>query len=356
MDVLRWIRSIFLLFLTLHLSGCVNGSMQQYAGIPPVLDATGVEQSSTRIDRIISALARDTRGGSYYEITEAGFNYVDDRCMEYFNELFYLNRRREAIKAGLNAFSQTSNAILVASGTARLTIGAVAQAFGLSTSLTDIAAGSYLYQLPPATTLAFVRKLQGAYREGVAAKSVQIGTPSAAYHLIQDYLSLCLPPVIEAKLVGHIADAAVVPVSAGSVSNIEVEVGSNSRVDPQRQRISAIQDVRKPADPIRRTQEGQRDAIGTYEPRLSLDRVKRIQLSLCVSPADGRLNNATRTAVDEFFRGVQEGASGRTYPIAHQEGIQAVHEDKLLQAEREVRGTCDPSRDKNALEIGRRVS
>ncbi|TCP78855.1 hypothetical protein C8J31_1209 [Rhizobium sp. PP-CC-2G-626] len=356
MGLLLWVRSFFIVVGALLLNGCVVNPAQRHVGIPPKIDAADVEQSSSRIERITAALARDTRGGTYYDITEAGFNYVDDRCMEYFSELFYLNRRREAAKAGLNAFSQTSNAILAASGASALSMAAVTQAFGLSISLTDIAAGTYLYQLPPATTLAFVRKLQGAYREGVAAKAAQISTPTTAYHLIQDYLALCLPPVIEAKLIAHISDAAATPIGGGAVSNIEIDVRTNSSIDPQRLSAQVIRDVRQPIRRIEQNRAEQQSPIGAYETRLTRDRVKRIQRSLCVSPADGLVKDVTRAAVDEFFRGVQEGASGRTYPIARQAGIQAVHEDKLLQAETEVRGVCDPARDKSAFEIGRRLS
>ncbi|MEZ2329640.1 hypothetical protein AB6802_07945 [Mesorhizobium sp. RCC_202] len=322
---------------------------KHYVGVPPVIDAASVEQSSNRISRIMNALARDTGGGTYYDLTEAGFNYVDDRCMEYFSELYYLDRRREATKAGLGAFSQTTNAILAATGASSLSMVAVTQAFGLASNLTDIAAGTYLYQLPPATTLTFVRKLQGAYRDAVAAKASQIDTPTASYHLIQDYLSLCLPPVIEAKLVEHVADAAATPVKGGSISNIEIDVRTNS---PLPRKPEIIQEVRQPAKPVIKRVVEQTNTIGSFEPKLSHVRVASIQRALCVSPADGILNDATRAAVDEFFRGVQQGASGVTYPSARQNGIRSVHDAMLLKAEKTV-GTCVPSRDTSAFEIGR---
>src|SRR5258708_3262427 len=113
------------------LQGCMADPTKHYVGVPPVIDAASVEQSSNRISRIMNALARDTGGGTYYDLTEAGFNYVDDRCMEYFSELYYLDRRREATKAGLGAFSQTTNAILAATGASSLSMVAVTQAFGL---------------------------------------------------------------------------------------------------------------------------------------------------------------------------------------------------------------------------------
>ncbi|CDX15177.1 exported hypothetical protein [Mesorhizobium sp. ORS 3324] len=351
MNRFLWIRSPFLVFIW-TLSGCLANPAQHYVGIPPIIDAADVEQSSSRINRVMTALARDTGGGTYYDLTEAGFNYIDDRCTEYFSELFYLNRRREAAKAGLSAFSQTTNAILAASGASTLSMAAVTQAFGLASNLTDIAAGTYLYQLPPATTLTFVRKLQGAYRDAVAAKASQINSPTTSYHLIQDYLSLCLPPVIEAKLVEHVSDAAATPVRGGSVSNIEIDVRTNSAL-PRKPEI--IPDVRQQAKAVVQPEKVQPYAFGYYESRLSRERVARIQRSLCVSPVDGVISGGTRAAIDDFFRGVQEGAGKRKYPSVSVGGLQSVHENKLLQAEKVVGGTCVPSRDKSAFEIGRLV-
>jgi len=349
----RFIQQIWYILLAAVLAGCTVSPFAQYVGPSPTLDAASVEQSSNRVNRIMNALARDSGGGTYYDLTEAGFNYVDDRCMEYFSQLFYLNRRREAAKAGFSAFNQTTSAILAGAGASTLSMAIVAQAFGLASSLTDIATGTFLYQMPPATTLNFVRKVQGAYRDAVVAKAAQIRSPTTAYHLIQDYLALCLPPVIEARLVEHVAGASATPLRGGSVANIEIDVSTNMAARPA---IEAIRSASDPVRPVRRPPPVQPNARGNYEPRLSRDRVTRIQRTLCVSPADGVIDAPTRTAVDEFFRGVQEGAAGRTYPSARQEGILAVHEDKLLQAETEVGGACDLLRDKSPFEIGRLVS
>lgn len=327
----------------------------RYVGPSPVIDATSVEQSSSRINRIMNALARDTGGGTYYDLTEAGFNYIDDRCMEYFSELFFLNRRREAVKAGFNAFNQTTSAVLAAADASTLSMAVVAQAFGLASSLTDIATGTFLYQLPPATTLNFVRKQQGAYRDGVAARASQIGTPTAAYRLIQDYLALCLPPVIEANLVEHVADARAAPVRGGSIANIQIDVSTNTTTRPT-PTIDPIGRATEPVKPVKPAVVVQPNPKGNYERGLSRERVARIQRSLCVSPASGVIDATTRTAVDEFFRGVQDGAAERTYPSASQSGIQAVHEDKLLQAEKEVGGACDLQMDISPFEIGKNVS
>jgi len=59
-----------------------------------------------------------------------------------------------------------------------------------------------------------------------------------------------------------------------------------------------------------------------------------------------------RSAIDDFFRGVQQGASGRKYPSVSLGGLQAEHEDKLIQAEELVSGACTH---RSAFEIGRLV-
>lgn len=349
-----WYRIFFVLSLALALTACVTSPGQRYIGPSPVIDAALVERSSGRIDRVMAALARDAGGGSMYDVTEAGFNYVDDRCMEYFSELFYLNRRRDAAKSGFGAFNQTTNAILTATGASSLSMGIVAQAFGLAQSLTDIVAGTYLYQLPPATTLSFVKKLQGAYRDAAFANRGQIQTQATAYHLIQDYLSLCLPPVIEAELVKHVADAAATPVRGGSAANIEIRVASESPA-VRREVVTVIRDARQAVEQPKKVLKVQPNAIGTYEPRLSRARVARIQKTLCIAPADGVIDEGTRVAVDEFFRGVADGGSIEV-PSARAGGIQLTHTNKLDAAEELLPNGCDPAVNKSAFEVGRLVS
>ena len=348
------LRSFFIgVALAPALTACVTSPTQRFVGISPVLEADSVERSSGRTDRVMAALERDAGGGTMYDVTEAGFNYVDDRCMEYFSELFYLNRRREATKAGLGAFDKTTNAILAATGASALTMGVLAQAFGLASSLADIAAGTYLYQLPPATTLSFVRKLQGAYREAVFAKRGQIQTRATAYHIIQDYLSLCLPPVIEAELVKHVADAAASPARGGSVSNIEVDVASE-RVPVRREVVTIIERAEerlvKPTAPERPSW-----AKNAIESGLAGREIGAFQRQLCV-PESARIDDTTRDAMDEFFAGVQESDPSRTFGSVRDGGITASQRELLRKAVRLHGGKCDPSQGDSASEFGRQTA
>ncbi len=343
-------------------SGCTLTSGSRYVGIAPVIDPVKLEQSSNRISRVMNALAQDAGGldgsrVSYYGVAQAGFNYVDDRCMEYFSELFYLNRRKEAVKAGLEAFNQTSNAIMAATGASGISMAAVAQAFGLAASLTDIAAGTYLYQLPPSTTLTFVKKLQGAYRRAVALRAHEVNSPTAAYHLIQDYLSLCLPPVIEAKLVEHVADATAAPARGTSLADVEIVVDSETPAGTADLRAAsvAIVKTKDSLPPVVVKTDVSPGALNTFESRIDPGEIAAIQRQLC-TPASGRIDDTTRAAIDEFFRGVEESNTSRDYPSVRTGGVTSSHMLKLRDAVKSLRGKCDPSAGENAFEIGRLVS
>jgi hypothetical protein len=85
----------------------------------------------------------------------------------------------------------------------------VAQAFGFASAATDILAGTYLYTLPPATTQELVNKLQRQYRDEAILHRTEINASTSAYHHIQEYLALCLPPRIEAEVVRAVTSAAV---------------------------------------------------------------------------------------------------------------------------------------------------
>ena len=219
-----------LVLVTFLLTGCSTFDLRKGPG--PVLDGTAVKAASDNKLLLLHSLAADagygeSRAPDWYAVSEAGFNYVDDQCRTYFDNLFFLDRGREQFKSGLNAASQTTAAILNATGATGLTLNVVAQAFGFATHAIDIATGTYLYRLPPATTQGFVEKLQLAFRDGAAANRARINSPTTAYYVIQRYLSLCLPPTIEAEITRQISSTSAAPVPAGggalfSISTVSV--------------------------------------------------------------------------------------------------------------------------------------
>lgn len=287
------------MFFSLGLTGC-NGAVDLADGIAPVLHGPSVETASINRKGVLDGLRRDAGYGDasfgWYDVTLAGFNYVDDACSAYFDRLFKLNRRKDAIRSTLSVGGQTTNAILFATEASQLSMAVVAQAFGLASSLTDIVSGTYLYQLPPATTKSFVAKLSRAYRDGVAEEQLAIDGPAEAYGYIRGYLDLCLPATIEASLVEHVGAATAVPVRAPGGGSIGVKVGSERNPEV----AAALQEPKDATTPLpaQRTQ----PEFRRFSDAITPERLERIQTLVCV-PSDGKAGRESDLAIRQFLEG-----------------------------------------------------
>jgi hypothetical protein len=303
------INIFFVPIVAFGLAGCDQLTLRK--GPPPVLDATAVQTAANNQNAIIYALAQDAGynpqlgGIDYYQVTLAGFNYVDDQCTAYFDQLYFIDRERGQLKSGLAAASGTTAAILGVTNASTLTMSVVASAFGFASAATDILAGTYLYSLPPATTLGLVNKLQIAYRDAAARARADINTPTAAYHQIQSYLALCLPPTIETAVANQVnaATAVGVPVAGGSIA---VVTGSTlppkSSIPPSRAALAAPiskpqQRAPKRPEPkvINETGRSQFEQF-----RLFKDTIMNYEGALCVTE-DGNVSSL-RAAAATFFR------------------------------------------------------
>ena len=148
------IRGFYLLilpFISLGLAGCSELNLRK--GPAPVINSSSVEAATNNQIVIIRALARDAgydpdSSVDYYRVAEAGFNYVDDQCRAYFDEIFFIDRERSQLKSGLAAASGTTAAILGVTNASTLTLSVVASAFGFASAATDILAGTYLSLFP----------------------------------------------------------------------------------------------------------------------------------------------------------------------------------------------------------------
>ncbi|MEX0953651.1 MAG: hypothetical protein WDZ83_00385 [Rhizobiaceae bacterium] len=232
-----------------------------------------------------------------YQVTLAGFNYVDDSCSQYFDRLFKLNRQRDAAKSALSVFGQTTDAILFATGASKLTMAIVAQAFGLASSLTDITAGTYLYQLPPAPTKRFVETLMVAYKDGVASQRTKITSPAVAYSYIRGYLNLCLPATIEGELINHVSSATAVADPGMTGASLRVKVASD-RGDE----VAALEEIARVGS---RLPAANLPPPSPYADLVTPPEWKRIQNYLCLKP-DGKWGPDTRAAIAQFYAGREE--------------------------------------------------
>lgn len=292
--------------LCLLLLGCESG-WDKRKGIPPIIDPSSVESSTSNQLRILNALAQDAGLTPdypyyYYNVTVAGFNYIDDQCNQYFDTLFFLNREKDQLKTGLTAAGATTAAIMAATKASATSIAVVAQAFGLGVVATDVVAGTFLYQVTPATARGFVHQLQSAFRDGAATRYRLINSPAMAYHTIQEYLSLCLPPTIEAKIAEHVANAKVVadPPTAANSASIGLTVVTPPPITRAQLQAAIIKNVNAPLPPpIRQPATVAPDRLTTFEQHLLPSELATINKVLC-GPL-GPKGSATREVLHSYL-------------------------------------------------------
>lgn len=305
----RWplARGLTIAASVLALASC--NVLQYRHGPSPILQGSEVAAASANKLVLLRALAQDAsiggdRASDWYLISEAGFNFVDDQCRAYFDELFFLDRRSERLKTGFVVADKTTAAILAVTGASVPTMNIVAQAFGFAINATDLIAGTYLYRLPPATTQGFVSKLQLRFRQEAAMARASVNSPTIAYYMIQRYLDLCLPPRIESEIAKQVNATTAVGVPGGpgaealfsleTVSSPPIAVITPPVIPPAvRERV-----IVRGGDPLTK-----RKPLGE-EPKQRIQDafLLQVQASLCV-PATGTLDSATDRAIRNYYSG-----------------------------------------------------
>jgi hypothetical protein len=154
----------------------------------------------------------------WYSVTMVGFNVVDDACMTYVDDLWILERRKARNGALIAATGAAVAGIIAAnSHQSATTLAILAQAFGLAAAFNTAISDSYLYTQNAATIKKLIRKTTEAYRTDYAKHigdqewSYPMGSASAAYHHMREYLALCLPPTIQAQIEDLVANAKATP-------------------------------------------------------------------------------------------------------------------------------------------------
>lgn len=326
------------------LAGCAGMTPQL---VSPTLDGEAVARSVGEHQKLITALQSDAEvlgyaSADWYEVSLAGFNYVDDQCAVYFDSLFAFNRRTSATKSALSAFGQTTSAILEITGAASATMAIIAQAFGLASAMTDVVAGTFLYELPPANTKKFVEKVMTAYKKKASDERGSINSRSSAYSAVRGYLNLCLPVTIEGQLIEHISDAVAEAKDDGSGTNIEVGTRSVRPSD-----LITSPDIVLP--PVF-TAPAEARGRNPYEQGVHPEQWKTIQLAICAT-VDGDPGDATHAAMAEFFAGYGEPDPGITT-----RGIGPEQMEVLLRAVEDANGqTCTQRNVANARAAGARL-
>jgi hypothetical protein len=79
----------------------------------------------------------------------AGFNYIDEACDVYIDELFKWIRRKNRLRDIFTLATSTSTAVLTAADAGKEALLYVTQALGFTSGVISITADSYLYRVGP---------------------------------------------------------------------------------------------------------------------------------------------------------------------------------------------------------------
>jgi hypothetical protein len=149
---------------------------------------------------------------AWYEITLAGFNYIDEKCDIYLHDVFIRGREARRTSSLLTLSGGTTSAILTAADASKEALEIVMQLFGLATGAANTIAESYLFKEEPSIVYGTAKKMRHAYRDDISKKYSTVAlTEASSYALIRGYLAQCMPENIETEIKAYVAAAAAGP-------------------------------------------------------------------------------------------------------------------------------------------------
>jgi hypothetical protein len=226
----------------LVLSGCTGSQWWKPSwwddryGPQPVVGYTDLKTSTDNSLDVMQTLLLRTGNPSstWADVMMAGFTYVDEKCSAYLKDIFVLSREKSRIVSGITFADKAAGAILTASHASATALAVTAQSFGLGENLSGAFFDSYLFSVDPGHIVGLVQKTQAAYKKAALTNKDKVTTWNDAYQQIQGYLSLCLPPTIDATIAGLIAGAEATPTTlkpvkqASAASSSQVTVSSKT--------------------------------------------------------------------------------------------------------------------------------
>jgi hypothetical protein len=231
-------RALASVFALLGLTGCVTDSLEQF-GPRPVMSAAAIEQASQSQVAVVDAMIYASVGrradvfvpvgrAEWHRVVLAGFNIIDDACESYIHDLWVTDRRKSRALGIITSTGAATSAIIAANANpSAITLAILTQAFGLAHNLVNDVSESYLFTKNPATIQTIVRKLRFGYRQDLADnlgnESYPLASYPAAYHHMREYLSLCLPPTIEAEIEGILNVSKAVPAGSAEEQRLTAE-------------------------------------------------------------------------------------------------------------------------------------
>jgi len=141
----------------------------------------------------------------WYSVAEWGFNVGRQDCEVYLDNLYRLHRERLRNDGVIAAFGTAASAIVTSTTTKQRPLSIIAAVFGLTTALNDAILDSYLFNEAPGLIAIKIKDLQDAYKDLVKTNQKSVNSSAAAYEVLQNYYTICLPPSIEGVLLETVA-------------------------------------------------------------------------------------------------------------------------------------------------------
>lgn len=152
------------------------------------------------------------------QVVTAGMYYTDSVCEQYLSSLWRADRVVGAATSEINLLGTATAGILGITSASAPAIAITAVAFGLTQDTVRNLGNTWLYSLEPSAVRTLVKNLQARYQQELSAQPAAYSDRAGAFRVLQGYLSLCLPAVIEAE-VNNAASTATIEGSRGDMKN-----------------------------------------------------------------------------------------------------------------------------------------
>ncbi len=320
---LRWLISEFsgtLSIFRFSLLGCVAVAL---AACDPVLDRTYMDEGAganlyttdqakqaALLDEYFNFICLQASANcfDYVLIVQAGMNDIDQRCDGYLTWLDARRRDRAPVLAEMAAVQTAVHSIMTVTGSSPTSLDILTAAFGLATATYTQWNSRLLVSIENSTVQEVVYGAQADYRDKIKIWPVP-DRPTAVY-LLRNYLRLCMPITIEAKI-----NTTTKLVQRGAVGAAQqnLVVATTMKTPSMVRRITSVTAPLERFPGSHKVTGSNPTRIGRFEENMSSKDLKSVLTTLCITQASdlGPSGSPARDSLSKFLSANGKRASDR---------------------------------------------
>ena len=234
-------------------------------------------------------------------IVEAGLNDIDRRCDEFLNWLEYRKRTDKNLIALIGSAIADTTTILGATNTAQRSISIVGAALGFTKTAFNLYTERLITVAEKSTVQSVVFTELARYREDVVKKKIIFENRPAAIQALRNYLRICMPATIEAKI--------------NTTVTIYQQAGPDALVRKEKRDLVSTEQLGRPAPftadapagkptgrpPIPVIKEFSEIIDGYTPEEFPLSTVRALQSKLCAPASElGKVGDTTKSLIKIF--------------------------------------------------------